>query len=513
MAVVQISKIQLRRGKKNSNTGIPQLSSAEMAWAIDTQELYIGNGSVAEGAPFVGNTKILTERDNILELAANYQFGSNEPTINLSVTRSLQSKLDETVSLYDFLVINEDETINWDSTFQNALNQLFRNSDNQLRKTLIIPNTDSVSPYVLTQPLRIPSGAKIRGENKNETIINIANQNIIFVNSQGVQYDPDLTPIRTAVDVSISNLTFLRSSGNLVLSGIADTVFDNVRFEGNYQLGDLVEEEDSAFLSWSNNTLGAETTGIKFNRCDFYNIEIVSRCDQTINSSTKIDFVSCNFNTVDTGILISSGVVGQTNAWGIYDCQFEKVAKHAFKAYHGRGTLFHRCSFKECGNGVNSAAYPLYEIIWFNEQNNNRVIDCNFDRLAAVTARNDVEAQSITEVYNASKVTMLDQIETTIDLVDTGNYLTTLPLVVRQIALSYKATLGNIVRTGTLTIIVDQEESEVSLSDNYNFSPSGSTSEFEFTAAIAAGGIIVNYINPIEPGSAGTLTFNATYGV
>ena len=67
MAVVQISKIQIRRGKKNSDSGVPQLSSAELAWAVDTQELFIGNGSVEEGAPQVGNTKILTNNDNILE--------------------------------------------------------------------------------------------------------------------------------------------------------------------------------------------------------------------------------------------------------------------------------------------------------------------------------------------------------------------------------------------------------------------------------------------------------------
>ena len=61
MAVVQISKIQIRRGKKNSSSGVPQLSSAELAWAVDTQELYIGNGSTTEGAPYVGNTKVLTD--------------------------------------------------------------------------------------------------------------------------------------------------------------------------------------------------------------------------------------------------------------------------------------------------------------------------------------------------------------------------------------------------------------------------------------------------------------------
>jgi hypothetical protein len=92
VAVVQISKIQVRRGQKNSNSGVPQLSSAEFAWAVDSQELFIGNGSVLEGAPYVGNTKVLTEHDNILELASSYQFASDDTAITLSVSRSLQSK-------------------------------------------------------------------------------------------------------------------------------------------------------------------------------------------------------------------------------------------------------------------------------------------------------------------------------------------------------------------------------------------------------------------------------------
>lgn len=63
MAITQISRIQQRRGKANSGTGLPQLASGELAWAIDTQQLFIGNGAVSEGAPLVGNTRLLTELD------------------------------------------------------------------------------------------------------------------------------------------------------------------------------------------------------------------------------------------------------------------------------------------------------------------------------------------------------------------------------------------------------------------------------------------------------------------
>ena len=58
MAIVQISKIQQRRGLQQD---LPQLSSGELGWSIDSRRLYIGNGTLAEGAPVEGRTEVLTE--------------------------------------------------------------------------------------------------------------------------------------------------------------------------------------------------------------------------------------------------------------------------------------------------------------------------------------------------------------------------------------------------------------------------------------------------------------------
>jgi len=58
MAVIQISKIQVRRGLQEN---LPQLASGELGWSIDERRLYIGNGTLTEGAPEVGVTEILTE--------------------------------------------------------------------------------------------------------------------------------------------------------------------------------------------------------------------------------------------------------------------------------------------------------------------------------------------------------------------------------------------------------------------------------------------------------------------
>ena len=66
MAIVQISRITNRKGLLED---LPQpLAGAELGWAIDERRLFIGNGELADGAPVVGNTEILTEFSNILEL-------------------------------------------------------------------------------------------------------------------------------------------------------------------------------------------------------------------------------------------------------------------------------------------------------------------------------------------------------------------------------------------------------------------------------------------------------------
>ncbi len=57
MAIVQISQIKHRRGRQDD---LPQLGSAELGWSVDQRRLYIGNGDLAEGAPEIGNTEIVT---------------------------------------------------------------------------------------------------------------------------------------------------------------------------------------------------------------------------------------------------------------------------------------------------------------------------------------------------------------------------------------------------------------------------------------------------------------------
>ena len=61
MAIVQISKIQVRRGLEH-DLSPGTLDSGELGWSVDTRKLYIGNGTAQEGGTEPGHkTEILTE--------------------------------------------------------------------------------------------------------------------------------------------------------------------------------------------------------------------------------------------------------------------------------------------------------------------------------------------------------------------------------------------------------------------------------------------------------------------
>ena len=245
MAVIQISKIQQRRGQKLIS-GIPQLSSGELAWAVDTQELFIGNGSLAEGAPYVGNTKVLTEHDNILELASSYRFANDDAAITYSVSRSLQSKIDEIeVSILDF-GSPVDGSTDCTEAFNNALNELFQSVGNEkYRKVLKIPN----GTYLFTQVLNIPSNVHIRGETKENVILDIT-AGIQFVTQDGTDifgFDSSNRP----ENIHISNLTFRYVDSGVNLSGVKDSDFENVVFQGEYQLGQEPLNSVFAFQSYN----------------------------------------------------------------------------------------------------------------------------------------------------------------------------------------------------------------------------------------------------------------------
>lgn len=522
MAVVQISKIQVRRGQKNSSSGVPQLSSAEFAWAVDTQELFIGNGSVQEGAPYVGNTKIITEHDNILELASSYRYAANDPAITSSVSRTLQSKIDEVeVSVKDFGAVGDGNTDNV-FAFQTAFTELFRNADTNYRKVLVVPNGD----YLFDNDLLIPSNAIIRGETSSNVILRIGSNNIRLVTASGSEetyFDSTNRP----ENIQISDLTIRRTTGQVILTGLVGSIFKNVTIRGNYVLGSSVNvSTDSAAVTWVNNLAGTKVDRIQFKDCFFESNGISVKAVQTEVFGTTVLFDGCFFNSNDTAIYIS-GVENQVNNWRIYDCRFEEIANQVFRSLYGTDTLIQRCEFKNCGNNTNTAATPTAPIVYFGEKKNNLIIDCTSNRQRSAGIITSDSAPLITEVYNSDKSIFIDRNHAEIYKSDGFRPLMAFSAENRYYVVNYFLKLSSYSRIGQLLLSIDDDFSHVSISDHYQYSPSlvrdsgGSLmTNFEFDAVLKDNDtdsgidtIVIYYKNPLITGATGTISFDVTYGV
>jgi hypothetical protein len=524
VAVIQISKIQVRRGKKVSNTGVPQLSSAEFAWAIDSQELFIGNGSVAEGAPFVGNTKVLTEHDNILELAAAYRFGSTNPSIVQSVARSLQGKLEEYVSVADFGAVNDGST-DCTAAFQSAFLELFRNPNSTYKKVLLVPNGD----YLFINDLRIPSTAIIRGETAEGAVLHIGANNMIVTTEGGLDITSTVGSATRPRNVDISNLTIDRTSGQLVITGLRDSKFSNIKFKGNYRLGDAVSipEAQPAAVYWENSLIDIQVTDVEFNGCYFESNAISVKCTQSLPLiESRISFNDCKFFVNDIGVYVLGTDIGQSYRWTFNRSAFEEIFKQAFVSTQGKDTLFDSCDFKNCGNGVGSANNPKYAIVEFGQNINNRLVNCTSNRTQKIGSAANV-AIGYSDAVNASVANFIDRNFITIDKTDAAKSLAVFNAINRYFYVDYVLHLSAYTRAGRLTITLDDDHTNTSITDEYQYSPfltadrgGAIMTNFEFTVDLKNRGgdsteetLVLSYTNPVNTGATGTISYNLTYGV
>lgn len=511
MAVVQISKIQVRKGKK-LQTGIPQLSGGEFAWAVDTQELFIGNGSVTEGAPLVGNTKILTEYDNILDLTRGYRFASNNSSITRSISRSLQSKLDDYVSIFDYGA-KGDGTTNDTVAFQRALDDLFLNANINFRKALFIPSGN----YLISSEIRIPSNAIIIGESQNNTKLLLNASTVTFKTTSNLSLG-NFTGSDRPENISLSNFRFYFTSGYMNLTGVKNGKFNDIIFESNYSLGD---SSATSMVTWSNDIDGTKVTDISFTNCKFTKGYIAVSAIYSFALNTKIDFNDCDFYICGKGIYLQ-GQQDQSNQWNIQRCRFELIFNQAVHVTNGINMSIGNSQFLTCANGLNNSSSPILPIINFVQTTNNTVVDCYFDRTQDAGVSSTSSKAGWPEVLNGAKTTIINNVVTNIALSDGQRTLAVFSAFNKFIKIDYTLTLGNSVRKGTLTMIVDGlSPSVVSLTDEFNYT-SGATAMtgFEFGTNVFDNNldsgldtIQLWYKNPIANQSTGQISYFVTYGV
>lgn len=394
MAVVQISRIQVRRGKSLAGTGLPQLASGELAWSLDTQELYIGNGSVAEGSPAVGNTKILTERDltvqgNLLALIQHIYKTDNPsiqtgPSPNDPISRRTQDRLDDRVTVADFGTI-ANGTINDTAALQRAINQLFLNTTKSSGTTADAKKTRVIlelapGVYKTTDTLYIPSYATLVGSGSDKTIIEYTGSGpaIQFINDDSVIGNPS----------PIGNTKAGTQPRHIILKGF--TVHANTTDQTALQL-DAVKNsyfDDLVIKGEWSGAYHANSIGIKMNAVSalvtcsdnvFNNVSIsgfsyavYSKQDIKDNTFTGNSVTDCRQGFV-LGLDADGSTVGEQygpRQTQIIGCKFDNVKRHAVYVGRGTGNTTRDCKLTNVGNNGSGVFFPEYPQIYFGSVGN-----------------------------------------------------------------------------------------------------------------------------------------------
>ena len=386
MAIVQISRVSQRKGLQEN---LPQLYGGELGWSIDQRRLYIGNGTLQEGAPAIGNTEILTEFSNLLEFGSTYTYQGQAagyvvqtgPTPGSPVSQSIQSRLDSFAIVTDFGATGDGITDDTDA-INRALYQLFcRQSNPQVRRSLFFP----AGVYLVRETILIPPYAKLYGEGSNSSVIKLEeSQDISTLNSYVArtadskqQYGNNIG-VGGAIppqDIAISDMGFQNAQEtDIFLVDQATSInFTNVAFIGMYNTTDLsspVTRGDTAGLRF-NSTATYVCNDINVTSCNFEN---TTYGINTAEPVTSVLVNGCDFNTLYQGIVWGGAVdpvVGGPIGCSVMNSQFDVI--------YGVGILVDNTSknmsgfnmFLDVGNhfgGVTGTPYT--PVIQFTDSNN-----------------------------------------------------------------------------------------------------------------------------------------------
>ena len=318
MAIVQISQITNRLGL---NIDLPQLAGAELGWSTDTRQLYIGNGTLAEGAPVIGNTEILTEFSDILNLAASYTYKGTAagytvqtgPTVGTPVTLSLQNWLDQFASVLDFGAKGDGLTDDT-AAINRALNQLYCIQSNpQVRRSLFFP----AGVYKVSGTINIPPYATLYGEGPDNSIIQLVASGSVVDTTCVAQTADSLQQTGVNIgnggatpptDINIINMAFtsLDATMNIFLAeSVTNSEFRSVGFYGVGTTGTLTSSTaDTSCVLLASQM--ATTSDILLDGCRFSG----TTYGVSTNDATKgIAVTNSNFNILYQGVALGAGAI------------------------------------------------------------------------------------------------------------------------------------------------------------------------------------------------------------
>jgi len=497
MPIVQISRIQHRRGKR---TDLPQLAAGELGWVIDEQRLFIGNGTVSDGAPAVGNTEIITEGSSAFTTALSYTYkgylGDSTP-ITTSQQRTLQDRLDEYVSVRDFGAKGDDSTADL-TAIQNAIDELYIDTDKddtRARRVLFFP----AGTYKISSALKIPPFAHLVGEGPDKTIIKNSGNNAVMVmqdDEGNVGSNIGNSSATTPTQIQITNMTLRQSVayGGVSLDRVTNAYFNNVKFQGTFASGGT-DGSTSKGVTVTNSTATHSTSNIVFNQCQF--TKFARLIDLSFNC-TNIKFHACDFKTAFYGALIGAEMDGSTTGLddGPRDIQFTSsswsdIGQQAILVSPATGTtddagprhIVSHANFyaKTVGNNFEGVgSIREVPIIQFDNDECSSVQDF-FERTDLRRSDGSSELNAAPEVQGIGVTTKLIKSQTLPDNTSSATTINEFPaLSSKGIVIKYKITRGTLDRTGEF--IISCSTNAVGFDDT--FTESGADVGVTLTAAL-----------------------------
>ena len=407
MAILQISRITQRKGLAQD---LPQpLAGAELGWAIDERKLYIGNGELAEGAPFVGNTEVLTEFSDLLSYVTAYTYQGDAAgytvqtgaTSGNPVTQSIQARLDSYAIVTDFGATGDGVTDDT-AAINRALYQIYcRQTNTQIRRSLFFP----AGTYLVTGTILVPPFAQLYGEGSDSSIISFqvndwvtltpyASGVMVYYTVNGNYYRsksivPAEDPTSPGSPIAPTNTTYweqqdlpeyvIQTADSLQQTGVSIGTNGALPPQNIEMINMAVKtaNQGNGTTVLHNVCLVDRTSQVSFEQVNFQgpfttadgNTELDALACVHFNSSpslpcVQINFSGCKFSGATYGIMTDNVVKGCTITGGYFDTLFQgimldteptgvRIVENIFDNIYNEGIVI-------TGATLNASAYNIF---------------------------------------------------------------------------------------------------------------------------------------------------------
>jgi hypothetical protein len=482
LAIVQISRITNRKGRSEN---LPQLAGAEFGWSTDSRQLFIGNGTLEDGAPVIGNTEILTEFSDILAFQTNYTYSGQAatgysvqtgPTPSTPISQSLQNWLDQFATVTDFGAAGDGVTDDT-AAINRALFQLFcREVNPQIRRSLYFP----AGVYRITDTILIPPYATLYGEGPDNSVILLDASSIDYVartadSKQQTGANIGTNSATPPTYINVLNMGFESLDGTTDILFVQDATncrFQNVNFFGPLTTADLITDADATRGVGFDSTTELVCDQIVFDGCQFggttYAIETDNQVKGVTVTNSKLD-------THFQGIVLGSGTVVNGGATGF------RMTSNLFDNIYNNGIYLGNVQlnvsanniFYDVANHFQGTTNPFAAVIYILSNNNASVGDM-FERsqIYAVTQpRVDVTNSTSFGMDNTDNVqfgaySLYNGVTETL-INNTSSPATVITFSRPSFTVEYRIARGTAFRRGTLTINFNPGGNDLIYNEDY----------------------------------------------